>query len=97
MYEEGSWSLHHAYVYLQVIVGNISFTLAFYCLFTFYLATKTILKASKPLLKFICIKLVVFFVFWQGLVFAILSGVGVVPALWKVSFVFLLLSYSLTF
>ena len=30
--------------------------------------------SSEPLLKFICIKLVVFFVFWQGLVFAILEA-----------------------
>lgn len=40
-------SLSHAYVYLQVLVGNISFTISFYCLFTFYLASKSILRASK--------------------------------------------------
>jgi hypothetical protein len=70
---------------VSVIVGNISFTISFYCLFTFYLATKSILRASKankrqvfvivdrvvsslcfvlfqPLLKFVSIKLVVFWV-----------------------------------
>ncbi len=107
VYGEGEWRFDFAYIYLQVLVGNISFTVSFYCLFTFYLATKEILRASKvnreknawwrwiflfilfsstqPLLKFISIKLVVFWVFWQGLIFAILAGFGVIPPMWRYS------------
>lgn len=86
VYGEGEWSFRFAYLYLQVIGGNISFSVSFYCLFTFYLATRSILRASKPLLKFVSIKLVVFWVFWQGLLFSILAGLGALPATaWRYS------------
>ena len=50
-----------------LLVENLSVTIAFTCLFYFYLATKGILKDRNPTSKFIAIKLVVFLCFWQGI------------------------------
>jgi hypothetical protein len=41
-------------------------------------AAKPVLSAHKPVLKFLCIKSIVFLSFWQGLLLAILHWVGVI-------------------
>ena len=41
-------------------------TVAMYCLIQFYYQLKEDLAPYKPLLKIICIKLVIFFSFWQS-------------------------------
>jgi len=50
------------------IMYNLSITISLYFLVLFYEGTKTILRPFKPLSKFICIKAVIFFAFWQGVV-----------------------------
>lgn len=47
------------------IVFNVSAYLAFYALLLFYHAFEHQLQKHKPLPKFLCIKGVVFLVFWQ--------------------------------
>ena len=40
----------------------------------FYLATKTFLKQYHPVAKFVAVKTVIFFTFWQGLVIDLVPG-----------------------
>ena len=46
---------------------------AIYCLIALYHATKEEIAAINPLKKFIIIKMVVFFSFWQGFILSILG------------------------
>mmetsp|Transcript_18009 Transcript_18009/g.26398 ORF Transcript_18009/g.26398 Transcript_18009/m.26398 type:complete len:296 (-) Transcript_18009:55-942(-) len=55
------------------IVLNISVTTAVFALIIFYHAFEVELGAHRPLAKFICIKGVVFFATWQGVVLKILA------------------------
>lgn len=67
VYGEGEYDLSKTYVYL-LIVNNISQIMAMYCLVIFYTGYKIELSNIKPLPKFLCIKLVVFFSFFQSVV-----------------------------
>lgn len=60
------------------IILNISFSLAMYSLVVFYHVFAKELRPHKPLAKFICIKGVVFFCFWQGVLLNILVEMGII-------------------
>ncbi|KAF2303434.1 hypothetical protein GH714_018276 [Hevea brasiliensis] len=60
------------------IILNISVSLALYSLVVFYHVFAKELAPHNPLAKFMCIKGIVFFCFWQGLVLDILVAVGVI-------------------
>eukprot|EP01025_Chloroclados_australasicus_P035039 TRINITY_DN3576_c0_g1_i1.p1 TRINITY_DN3576_c0_g1~~TRINITY_DN3576_c0_g1_i1.p1 ORF type:complete len:435 (+),score=23.09 TRINITY_DN3576_c0_g1_i1:308-1612(+) len=77
-YEEGIFALDQGYLYIQ-IVYNISYTCALYGLLLFYLGTDEILASFNPLIKFLLIKLVIFFTFWQGMFLSILGFVEIIP------------------
>lgn len=62
------------------IILNISFSVAMYSLVVFYHVFSKELQPHKPLSKFICIKGIVFFSFWQGLVIKILVALGVIKS-----------------
>ncbi|PLW16265.1 hypothetical protein PCANC_16845 [Puccinia coronata f. sp. avenae] len=64
------YSVYFAQVYLEA--------LALYGLMVFYTVTKTHLKGQSPLAKFLTIKGIVFFTFYQGFVFSILEKHGVI-------------------
>lgn len=78
---DGDYSGRTANLYL-VIVNNVTFTVALYCLVAFYWATKFEISPYRPLLKFITIKVAVFFSFWQGILISILSATGVISGFW---------------
>eukprot|EP01114_Cavostelium_apophysatum_P014247 TRINITY_DN3647_c0_g1_i1.p1 TRINITY_DN3647_c0_g1~~TRINITY_DN3647_c0_g1_i1.p1 ORF type:complete len:468 (+),score=113.20 TRINITY_DN3647_c0_g1_i1:256-1659(+) len=65
MYEEGNFSPQYGYLYVTIIY-NVSITVSLYFLVLFYEGTKTILAHFKPISKFLCIKAVIFFAFWQS-------------------------------
>lgn len=50
-----------------LLIDNVAQMWALYCLVIFYQALKHELAPLKPLPKFLCVKAVVFFSFWQGL------------------------------
>jgi hypothetical protein len=81
LYDEGSFSPAKGYLYLTII-NNVSVTLALYYLVLFYHALAEDLKPYKPVLKFLAVKAVIFFSFWQGVAIAILSYFGLVKAMW---------------
>ncbi|KAG8874828.1 hypothetical protein FRB98_008224 [Tulasnella sp. 332] len=74
-----TYSIHFAYVYLEA-VDFVSISVALYGLVVFYILTRQELKGRRPLAKFMCIKLIVFFTFYQSFVFNVLSDHGVIKA-----------------
>lgn len=64
VYHEGRWSWSSGYAYLTPIRA-LSQGVALYCLVYFYHGTHTQLQPIDPLAKFLSIKIVIFFTFWQ--------------------------------
>ncbi|VVB12191.1 unnamed protein product [Arabis nemorensis] len=62
------------------IVLNCSVSLALYSLVVFYHVFAKELAPHNPLAKFLCIKGIVFFCFWQGIVLEMLVGMGVIKS-----------------
>ncbi|XP_077243273.1 uncharacterized protein LOC143883842 [Tasmannia lanceolata] len=62
------------------IILNISVSLALYSLVVFYHVFAKELAPHKPLSKFLCIKGIVFFCFWQGIMLEILVAAGIIKS-----------------
>lgn len=75
LFHQGNFSPRYGYVYIFV-AKNISISTALWSLALFYLCTKEILSPYYPLLKFITVKSVIFFNFWQGAAISILELFG---------------------
>ncbi|KAH9970659.1 DUF300-domain-containing protein [Russula compacta] len=69
----GAYSVHYAEVYLDS-VDFVSISIALYGLVLFYGLTKEELAGRRPLAKFLSIKLVVMFTFYQSFVFNALKN-----------------------
>lgn len=76
-YHENYFGVEDSYVYVFTL-NNLSFTLALYVLVLFFLAAEEFLEPFKPYPKFLCVKLVVFFCFWQGIVLFFLVKLNVI-------------------
>lgn len=74
-YDEGDFSLTSGYIYCSFI-NNISVSISLYYLALLYTITKDVLDSSV-LYKFLCIKSLIFFSFWQSCVFGVLIRCGV--------------------
>lgn len=75
--EENIFKANNGYLWLTVI-ENISITISLYYLVLYYMAVKEELAPFSPVGKFLCIKAVIFFSFWQGVVINILANFNVV-------------------
>mmetsp|Transcript_20164 Transcript_20164/g.20194 ORF Transcript_20164/g.20194 Transcript_20164/m.20194 type:complete len:196 (+) Transcript_20164:375-962(+) len=75
IYHENAYNYEDAFLYLFAL-NNVSFSLALYGLLLFYVSTEEMLEPYKPLPKFLCIKIVIFFSFWQGILINILQQLG---------------------
>nr|CAG4648644.1 EOG090X05RX [Polyphemus pediculus] len=81
LYSDGDWSAQSGYLYVTIIY-NVSITLALYALFLFYFATKDLLTAYEPVLKFAIIKSVIFLSFWQGVLLAVLEKLEIISPIY---------------
>ena len=80
VYGEGKFHWYYTYPYIATVT-NFSQMYALYCLVKFYFATESELKSPidwHPVGKFLCIKGVIFFTWWQGVLIAILENIGVI-------------------
>lgn len=78
VYHEAKISLKSGWLYL-VILRNLSQFVALYSLVMFYHGSKKLLYELRPLPKFLSIKLVIFFTFWQKLVLIGLKHYDLLP------------------
>ncbi|CAG8764782.1 13024_t:CDS:2, partial [Racocetra persica] len=67
-----SLSFAFARVYMKILTF-ICVTIAMYALVVLYLTIKDDIANENPFLKFLCIKLVIFFAFWQSVVLSIVA------------------------
>jgi hypothetical protein len=80
VYAEGElFNATKAYTYV-VFVNSWSQTHAIYCLILFFQATRNELDPIKPVAKFICVKAVIFFSFWQSIVIVVLVHMHVLSS-----------------
>lgn len=77
-YCESSLNPAFAHVWVMCFEGG-SVTIAMYCLIQFYVQLKSDLAKHSPFLKVLCIKLVIFFSFWQNVCSSSPFRLGVVP------------------
>jgi Organic solute transporter Ostalpha len=76
-YTAGDVDPRNAYVYLALI-NSVSQAWALYCLIQLYRAVSADLTGVRLLAKFVCVKGLVFFTFWQGLLVALLLRLGLI-------------------
>ena len=78
IYKEGDFTYKGGYLYICTIT-NLSQCWALYCLIFFYYATKNELGPINPVGKFLAVKALVFFTWWQSLGIAILYQYNLIP------------------
>ncbi|GAA5833574.1 hypothetical protein JCM9279_001565 [Rhodotorula babjevae] len=72
-----SWSPKFIHVWASAAI-TVSVTVAMYCVLQLYMPLREPLKPYQPVLKFLCVKLVVFFTFWQETALSFLVTVDVI-------------------
>ncbi|KAF8317677.1 DUF300-domain-containing protein [Clavulina sp. PMI_390] len=76
-YKEGELSWSAGYLYVS-FVYNISICLSLYCLAMFWVCVNADIKPFRPMPKFLCVKGILFFSFWQALTISALVAVGAI-------------------
>ncbi|KAI0037118.1 organic solute transporter Ostalpha-domain-containing protein [Vararia minispora EC-137] len=79
-YNEGNLRPDSGYLYVS-IVYNASICLSLYCLAMFWLSISQDLKPFRPVPKFLCVKGILFFSFWQSILVSILVSAGAIKQL----------------
>ncbi|KAH7912911.1 DUF300-domain-containing protein [Hygrophoropsis aurantiaca] len=79
-YNEGDFRARSGYLYVSVIY-NLSICLALYCLAVFWMCVSDDLKPFRPVPKFLCVKGILFFSFWQSICISFLVAVNVITRL----------------
>lgn len=75
---KGDFTYKGGYLYVCVLT-NLSQCWALYCLIFFYYATKNELAPIRPVGKFLSVKALVFFTWWQSVGIAILYHMDMIP------------------
>lgn len=78
LYKEGNFTYKGGYLYICILT-NLSQCWALYCLIFFYYATKTELSPIRPVGKFLSVKALVFFTWWQSVAISILYQMDLIP------------------
>ncbi|KAL0086648.1 organic solute transporter Ostalpha-domain-containing protein [Phycomyces blakesleeanus] len=72
---EVSWSSSYFYI---TFIYNLSVCQSLWSLLVFFYATKEDLVGFRPFSKFLCVKSIIFFSFWQSVVITFLVSIGVI-------------------
>eukprot|EP00039_Didymoeca_costata_P029650 m.25674 g.25674 ORF g.25674 m.25674 type:complete len:397 (+) comp7730_c0_seq1:304-1494(+) len=78
-YDDGDLRPDGGYLYVA-IVYNISISIALIALILFYAATRDLLAPYRPVLKFLTVKSIIFFAFWQGIALVMAEGIGMIKS-----------------
>lgn len=78
LYKEGNFTPKGGYLYVCIIT-NISQCWALYCMILFYYATHNELSPINPVGKFLSVKALVFFTWWQSVGISILYQMDMIP------------------
>lgn len=78
LYKEGDFSPTSGYLYICFLT-NFSQCWALYCLIFFYLATKNELGPIRPVGKFLSVKALVFFTWWQSMFISLIYQMDLIP------------------
>ena len=79
LYKEGDFTPKGGYLYICILT-NTSQCWALYCLVFFYYATKNELGPIRPVGKFLAVKSLVFFTWWQSLGISLLHEMNFIPS-----------------
>lgn len=77
-YKEGQFHFSAGYLYICILT-NVSQCYALYCLIFFYFATKNELSPIRPVGKFLSVKALVFFTWWQSVLISVLYQMDMIP------------------
>ncbi|KAG9042160.1 hypothetical protein FS837_011225 [Tulasnella sp. UAMH 9824] len=77
VYNEGNLTASSGYLWVSVVY-NISICVALYCLAIFWVCINDDIKPFRPVPKFLCVKGILFFSFWQAIGVSILVGAGLI-------------------
>jgi hypothetical protein len=80
LYHESEMSPFYGYFWIMIIL-NISVMQALFALIAFYETMKSRLDEFDPLPKFLCVKAIIFFAFWQGIAIMILVELGIITSM----------------
>jgi len=76
------------------MIENVSVTLALYYLVLFYIVAHDPLQPFRPIAKFLCVKMIIFFTFWQGIVISALVFWGFIDEEVGKAFTLIFVSFS---
>ncbi|KAF9477202.1 DUF300-domain-containing protein [Pholiota conissans] len=79
-FNEGDFRANSGYLYVS-IVYNVSICLSLYCLAMFWICVNDDLKPFRPVPKFLCVKGILFFSFWQSVGISALVAAHVITKL----------------
>lgn len=79
-FNEGDLRADSGYLYISIIY-NMSICLSLYCLAMFWLSISEDLKPFRPMPKFLCVKGILFFSFWQSIGISILVAMEAIKQL----------------
>ncbi|TFK36226.1 organic solute transporter Ostalpha-domain-containing protein [Crucibulum laeve] len=79
-FNEGDFRANSGYLYVS-IVYNTSICLSLYCLAMFWVCVNDDLKPFRPVPKFLCVKGILFFSFWQSVAISVLVAARVITKL----------------
>lgn len=79
-YNEGNFKANSGYLYIAIIY-NTSICVALWSLAMFWVCINDDIKAFRPMPKFLCVKGILFFSFWQSIVVSILVSAGLIKKL----------------
>ncbi|EAU86552.2 DUF300 domain-containing protein [Coprinopsis cinerea okayama7 len=79
-YNEGDFRANSGYLYISIIY-NASICTSLYCLAMFWVCVNDDLKPFRPVPKFLCVKGILFFSFWQSVAISTLVAANVIKRL----------------